>query len=296
MGDESGAVAESAPAVRVEGRRMTLQIVLWLWKDHRGRRAGVYGPDDVCRVASSIRKNTRMPHDIVCITDWEPEHFPSDIRVIPLWDDHRDLGGCYVRLKAFSPEMRDIIGERFIWLDIDCVITGNLDPVFSRREDAVFWRSCTVSSLPMNGSMVLQTAGARAQVWSTFQGAESAAITRGLNMVGSDQAWMAYVLGHDEAVWTSRRDGVCAFKRDCFKWLPPDARIVFFPGRTKPTNARTRLQHPWIEAHMTGDGPWPRKAMNDRVLRREAQRTRRSILRERAKAARQAAEAQAAAG
>jgi hypothetical protein len=186
--------------------------------------------------------------------------------------------------------MRGIIGERFIWLDIDCVITGNLDKVFSRKEDAVFWRSCTVANLPMNGSMVLQTAGARAQVWSEFKGAESAKITRGLQMVGSDQAWMAHILGPNEAVWTSERDGVCAFRRDCGKWLPRDARIVFFPGKTKPTNAKTRLQHPWIECYMEGQGPWPREEINVRVIRRSIRRTRRQILRDRAKAARSAAE------
>lgn len=274
---------------------MTLAAVLWLWSDPSGRRAGLYGPNDVCRVASSIRKNTTVPIEIVCITDYPAHEFPSDVRVIPLWPDHRDLGGCYVRLKAFSPEMADIIGPRFIWLDIDCVITGNLDPVFSRKEDAVFWRSCTVSTLPMNGSMVLQTAGARAQVWASFKGAESARITRDLGMVGTDQAWMAHILGPNEAVWTARQDGVAAFRRDCRKWLPAHARIVFFPGKTKPTDRKTQLQYPWIKTYMNGDGIWPRKAVNDRVIHREVRRTRRAILRERAKEARQAA-SEAAAG
>lgn len=273
-----------------------ISLCLFLWSDPTGRRASVYSPADVARVASSIRKNMRDPHELVAITDYPAHEFPSDIRVVPLWNDFRHLGGCYTRLRAFAPDMAEIIAPRFAWLDIDTVVTGDLTTIFRRSEDAVFWRSATVSSLPYNGSMVMMTAGARAHLLDAFDPDKTPKETRALNMIGTDQAAIAHILGPDEAVWTSHNDGVAAFRRDCFKWLPPDARIVFFPGKTKPTNVRTRLQHPWIEAHMNGDGPWPRKAMNDRVLRREAQRTRRSILRERAKAARQAAEAQAAAG
>lgn len=278
----------------MEERQVTLTIALFLWADPTGRRAGQYGPADVERVAASIRKNLTLPHEVAVITDSPPHEFSSNVRHIPLWDTFRSIGGCYTRLWAFHPSMREVIAERFAWMDLDCVVTGNLDPVFRRPEDIVFWRSATVASLPYNGSMVLMRAGARANLLDAFDPDKTPKETRALGMIGTDQAALAHILGPNEPVWTSRNDGVAAFRRDCFKWLPPDARIVFFPGKTKPTNARTRLQHPWIEAHMTGDGPWPRKAMNDRVLRREAQRTRRSILRERAKAARQAAEAAAA--
>jgi len=268
---------------------MTLQVCLWLWRDPSGRRAGLYSPDDVARMARSISRNVRIPHEIVCVTDHERHEFPSDIRVVPLWPDWRNMGGCYTRLKAFAPEMAEIIGPRFVWMDIDAVVTGDLTPLLQRKEDAVFWRSCTVASLPYNGSMVMMTAGARAQVWDEFQGPESAAITRGKQMIGTDQAWIAHVLGSGEAVWTAK-DGVCAFRRDCRKWLPPQARLVFFPGARKPTDARLRLQYPWIEAHMDGQGQWPRKVMNDRAIRYQLRRSRRDILRARVKAAREATE------
>lgn len=269
---------------------MTLQVVLFLWHDPTGRRASVYGPADVARVARSIRRHITIPHEIVCITDYPAHEFPSDIRVIPLWDDFRHLGGCYTRLRSFAPDMAEIIGPRFVWLDIDTVVTGNLDRIFSRREDIVFWRSCTVASLPYNGSMVMMTAGARAGLLDAFDPEKTPKETRARNMVGTDQAALAYLLGPDEAVWTSERDGVCAFRRDCSRWLPHDARIVFFPGKTKPTNAKTRLQHPWIECYMEGQGPWPREEINVRVIRLSIRRTRRQILRSRAKAARSAAE------
>lgn len=235
-----------------------IAIVFWLWADPTGRRAGLYGPADVARMARSVSRNLTLPHEIICVTDRPAIEFPSDIRVVPLWNDHRDLGGCYTRLKAFHPSMAEIIGPRFMWMDIDAVVTGNLDPIVSRKEDAVFWRSCTVPSLPYNGSMVLMTAGARAQVWKTFQGRASADITRAKKMIGTDQAWLAEVLGPREAVWTAERDGVCAYRRDAVRCLPDHARLVFFPGADKPQRDRTRGKSPWIGRHLEGQGGWPR--------------------------------------
>lgn len=233
-------------------------VVFWLWTCHTGRRAGLYGPDDVARMARSVSRNLTVAHEIVCITDRPPHEFPSDVRVVPLWTDHRDLGGCYTRLKAFHPSMAEIIAPRFVWMDIDAVVTGNLDPIVSRAEDAVFWRSCTVPSLPYNGSMILMTAGARAQVWKTFKGRESVEITRAKKMIGTDQAWIAEVLGPNEAVWTAQRDGVCAYRKDAVNFLPDHARLVFFPGADKPQRDRTRYKSPWIARYLEGAGKWPR--------------------------------------
>lgn len=275
----------------MEERQVTLTLALFLWNDPTGRRAGQYGPADVERVAASIRKNLTLPHEVAVITDSPPHEFSSNVRHIPLWDTFRSIGGCYTRLWCFHPSMSEVIAERFAWMDLDCVITGNLDPVFRRSEDAVFWRSATIASLPYNGSMVLMRAGARANLLDAFDPDKTPKETRALNMIGTDQAAIAHILGPDEAVWTSQRDGVSAFRKDCFKMLPHYTRLVFFPGKSKPTDAKVRLQHPWIETHMQGDGPWPREAVNERVVRREVRRTRRHIIRERARAARQAAEA-----
>lgn len=267
-----------------------ITIALFLWSDPSGRRANVYGPADVERVALSIRRNITIPHEVAAITDFAPHEFSSNVRYIPLWDMFRDLGGCYTRLWAFHPSMREIIGDRFAWMDLDTLVTGSLDPVFSRKEDAVFWRSCTVSTLPYNGSLVMMTAGARANLLDAFDPIETPRTTRELGMIGTDQAAMAHILGPDEAVWTAR-DGVCAFRRDCRKWLAQHARLVFFPGKTKPTQNKAQLQHPWIKDYMYGNGEWPRRKLNDRFIRREVQRGRRALLRARAKEARQAVEA-----
>lgn len=237
-----------------------ITLVLWLWRDPRSRwrEHYAYGPDTVNKMAWMIRRRITCEHEIVCITDQETG-FDSDIRIVPLWDDVRELGGCYTRLRAFAPDMAEIIGPRFCWLDIDAVVTGDLAPLLKRREEAVFWRSCT-TSIPYNGSMVMMTAGARRQVWDSFDPATSPRLTRDLGMIGTDQAWIAHTLGDQEAVWTVA-DGVCSFRRDCRNKLPSHSRIVFFPGKIKPNDPKTRFMHPWITANMGDpDQKFDRKA------------------------------------
>ena len=47
-----------------------------------------------------------------------------------------------------------------MWLDLDCVVTGNLDPVLGRSEDFIAWKDIAPPQ-PYCGSMVMMDAGAR---------------------------------------------------------------------------------------------------------------------------------------
>ena len=78
----------------------------------------------MARQAKAISDKLTLEHEIVCVTDHPPGSFPSHIRIVPVWDDWKELGGCYRRLKAFAPEMRDVLGPRFAWIDLDCAVVG----------------------------------------------------------------------------------------------------------------------------------------------------------------------------
>jgi hypothetical protein len=81
--------------------------------------------------------------------------------------------------------------------------------------------------------MMLITAGCRPQVFEKFD--QTGANISGDIFVGSDQAWLAYVLGRKEKVW-SERDGVYWYGSVHYKVrdrkTPP--RLLFFPGKIKP--------------------------------------------------------------
>lgn len=235
-----------------------LKVVAWLWRDEKYRFNSLfrYGPEHVNTLRNMVGRHLSMPHEFVCVCD-DPTGIDPDIRIVPLWDDLRHMGGCYTRLRAFAPDMRDLIGERFVWIDVDCVVTGPLDPLFDRSEDFVMWRN-GVGPTPYCGSMVMMTAGARSEVWEDFDPALSPQMGQGLGYVGTDQAWIAARLGTDEAVWTPK-DGVLSrhhvsggkLKRRAAQHrdLPANARIVFFHGPFSPCSPKTQARHPWIVEH-----------------------------------------------
>lgn len=259
-----------------------LRVVCWRWSNTGPKRKRVaYTADHVNRFANMVRRNLSMPHEVVCVTD-QPEGLDPSIRIVPLWDEGlREKGGCYVRLKAFSPEMQDIIGERFVSMDIDCVVTGPLDPLFDRDDEFVMWKNVGRGTTYC-GSMFLMTAGARRQVWDEFDVNDLELRTGKLdsshpggrwvhpyaldtgNVIGSDQAWISAVLGPDEAMWTAA-DGVLSFKADVHPRyyrrrlikrdtpppaeLPEHSRVVFFHGREDPSQAHIQRACPWIETH-----------------------------------------------
>lgn len=236
-----------------------IRVVTFLWTDegYRFNKLFRYGADHVNRWAASVRRNLTIPHEVVCVTD-TPEGIDPSVRIVPMWGDLRDMGGCYTRLRAFAPDMAEIIGPRFVWMDVDCVVVGSLDPLFSRTEDFVMW-SNGYSGNPYCGSMVMMDAGARRQVWDDFDPETSPVAAK--RYVGTDQAWIAHRLGPDEATWT-KSDGVLSrydvgilngMTRGTYKLrsrpLPGNARVVFFHGPVDPSLPAIREQMPWIDLH-----------------------------------------------
>jgi hypothetical protein len=223
-----------------------LQIVLWKWANpSRLHILFDYSADAVNRLRRQLAEHLTIPHDVVCITD-NPSGIDSGIRIIPLWPDTGELGGCWRRLRAFAPDMRTLIGPRFAWIDLDSVIVGSMDDILTRPEPIVLYRSNSVEGTPYNGSMLLMDAGARAEVWDRFDQQRSPLIVKNAGLTGTDQAWMAHVLGPHEAVWTAEQ-GVMHFMRDCVPDLPDHSRIVFFPGVQKMHMPNAQRHAPWIQ-------------------------------------------------
>lgn len=231
-----------------------LRVVCWKWTQPGYRDRFTAWHVNVLR--RMVARHYADAHEFVCITD-DPRGLEDGIRVIPLWNDFGDVSSphgsaypsCYRRLRAFSEEAAETIGPRFVSLDLDTCITRDLRPVWNRPEDFVIWGDTTPRSY-YNGSMFLMTAGARRQVFEQFDPKRSPAVTRNARLLGSDQAWISYVLGRGQPMW-SIDDGVYSFRNHLAGRadLPADARIVFFHGHKKPWNPNVQRSHPWIVEH-----------------------------------------------
>lgn len=227
-----------------------LSIVTFKWRTP-GYRA-TFTSEHVNTLRRMVRRHYPKPHRFICITD-DPAGLAEGIEAVPLWDDHRAVPnptgggrpGCYLRLKLFDPAIEALVGKRFVMMDLDVVVTGDLSPIFDRPEPAVFWKS-PHNEWPYNGALMMMDAGARPEVWADFDPVESPRATHARGYRGSDQAWISHRLGAGEAVWTER-DGV-VFQNDL--WMPSSrmsrgARLVFTTAGHPPWTARAR----WVQEH-----------------------------------------------
>lgn len=231
-----------------------LAVVCWKWAAAPQYRSQ-FNAKHVNVLQSMVARHLRVPHRFICITD-DPAGIKCE--TIKLWSDPvvpgmaPDRPNCYRRLRLFSREAVSLVGPRYLSLDLDTVICGDITPLVDRKEDLVMWGD-TARGTPYNGSMVLHSPGTRAQVWEQFHPVKSPAKGRALRYVGSDQAWIGACLGTGEAKWSSK-DGVYSFRNEIQAprgngQLPKDARIVFFHGKFDPWQPEVQKSYPWISEH-----------------------------------------------
>lgn len=221
-----------------------ITALTWLWKQPGSRT--VYNELHVAIWADMVSRNLTLPHELACVTEHR-QGIPPNVRVIdpphdfdairiPTWRDHRPQ--CLRRLAMFRKDAAELFGgDRLICFDLDCVIGGSLDSLFAGDEDFRIAKG-TAPSRPYNGSLISLRAGSRTSVYDQFtpEGAAEA----GRRFVGSDQAWLAHILGPDEPVWTAD-DGLAFHGASAAE----EPRIKFYPGSTKPWDAKDE----WTRRH-----------------------------------------------
>lgn len=235
-----------------------LDVVCFKWKPLIANYRSKFKGHHVNVLRNMVARNYAGEHRFSCITD-DPSGIDNNIRIIPLWKDFANIRSpfgihqpsCYRRLKLFSQEAKDIIGERFVCLDLDVVITGDLSPLWDRTEEFVALESATVSPrYRYNGSMLMMTAGSRVKVWNDFHPISSPKITKGLGWFGSDQAWISYRLGDGEATWGTA-DGVYSYRIHIApknNVLPKNAKLVVFHGIDDPWEHKAQ-GFDWVRAN-----------------------------------------------
>ena len=253
-----------------------ISIICWLWNDnnqlHPKKRIR-FTADHVNILYGMIKRNLHIDYEMVLITDnsINIDQINSEIRIIPLWDDYKEMGGCFRRLKVFSPEFKDILGNnRFVTMDIDCVITNDITPLLNRDDDFIIWAE-EWRKWVYCGSMWMMNCGAREKVWAGFNPIDYPVNKNGKYSGGTDQKRINNVLyKNGENTWSSM-DGVYSFITDIQKRekgqikithygkrkvygsktgdLPKNARIVFFNGKVDPSNKELQKEYPWILQH-----------------------------------------------
>jgi hypothetical protein len=212
-----------------------LRVCTWLWGT---KWSWAYAT----RLFAGLHRNLRQPFRGVLVTD-QPIYGSGADLVCPIAEEDRPLlarPGCLVRMRMFDPLWQQAIGaqpgDRIVNIDVDAVITGELDPLFDRADEFTILQHVNQTNpCPFNGSLWMFRAGERHDVWNDFSFEAIARLP--FHSIPDDQGWLHHKFPNAKA-WT-HRDGVYAFKKiswppftaDVKHGLPDGARVVAFPGR-----------------------------------------------------------------
>ena len=242
-----------------------ITIVCWKWEPIGGvpttKKHARFHSGHVNALLEMLKKHLHRPFRLLCATD-DPEGIDPEVQIVPLWDEFRFMGGCFVRLHCFRKDF-DLFGGRFTSIDLDTIITGDITPLFDRTEDFIIWQPDNDGNriAAYCGSLWTLTAGSHPEVYDSFDPSIIRPNRNNKYLGGSDQLHISKQLPN-AAIYTTE-DGIHNFVPDiqaAGKGLPEDARIVFFNGRYMPDDRFIAIEAPWIMEH------YPLAAQGDSVF------------------------------
>jgi hypothetical protein len=224
---------------------MALNVITWLW-------GSKYGTRDVIRLANAVEDQLRCEHRFYLFTDRSHFGLPSRVRVCAISDPMLCARHCFCRLRMFDPVWQGWHGidGKIISLDLDVIITGEIDHLFAGDASFKILKGANASNPnPFNASVMMLHSGAHAEVWTDFSIERARDIP--YHEFPDDQGWIHHKLPWADG-WSVGTSGIYAFKKPGWPRgqddLPDDARIVVFIGSRKPQ----QFEHvPWIRKYWT---------------------------------------------
>lgn len=225
-----------------------LAICTWLWGDK-------FEMSEVVRLRNMLKRNVTIPYKFILFTNvFEP--IRNDAMLFyPIIDPKLlHVNGCFARLRIFDPEFQykveiavDQKFDRFATIDLDTVLTKNIDPLFDiDAKFAIMQGGNAANPCPYNGALQLLRKGAYPEVWDDFTLEKASKVP--FYSFPDDQGWIHHKLPNMPG-WKTGTQGVYVFRKpgwpDATDNLPKDARLVTFINKTPK-----QLQHlPWIKEH-----------------------------------------------
>lgn len=216
-----------------------------------------YGPEYANTLYNMVRRNTARPLRFVCFTDDETGLDPG-IETQPL--PPIELPATHIRkawrkIALTQPNLGGLTGN-VLYMDLDVVVTDNIDAFFDFAPDATY---CISENWTQRGSgigntsVVRLTVGAHAHVYERVM-ADPDVVLGYRNEQILQSEWIA-----DKSYWPAA--WCVSFKHSLLPPFPlnylmtaklkPDTKVVCFTGYPNPPHAR--------------DGVWPEKTWYKRI-------------------------------
>ncbi|MFO7936463.1 MAG: hypothetical protein R6V06_02525 [Kiritimatiellia bacterium] len=215
----------------------------------------LYGPEYVNRLYNMVHRETTGELDFVCLTDNQEDINPAvrcfECPEIDIPPPHNMRGWRKLNLYAKSDSLFGLSGD-WLYLDLDVVVTGPLDPFFEYKPSAPF---IVMKNWTQPGSGIGNTSCYRFRV-----GNDTYLLTDLLNkhaeILNKFSNSQTYISRNVKQIEFWPDEWCVLFKVQCIPpwplrfWktpvLPESARVVAFPGVPNP--------------HQAVRGEWPVKA------------------------------------
>lgn len=129
---------------------------------------GFYSPDYVSKFYKSLKRNTSIPFQSVCISD--NKDVEADI-VLP-YNHHSDIKKHWHKLKFFSPQYGyQQSNDEIVVMDIDQVIVNNVDELIGhpvKEDQLITYGQWWENKLGINGGFYKFKSGNLKYIWDDF--------------------------------------------------------------------------------------------------------------------------------
>lgn len=204
----------------------------------------------VNKLYGMVARNVTPPFNFYCITE-NSDGIRPEVKIKPLISIPADIHhtkGWWYKLGIFSPDL-DLTGD-MLFLDLDVVVTGNLDKFFNLKGDFCIiedWNSSPRRTI-YNSSVMRFNKEKYRFIWDKFLENPQAVMKRHVG----DQNWITECLGQTATFWP--KDWCLSFKYQCSDGLPNEEGIVIFHGRPNPDEIKDKdwnryKKAPWINVY-----------------------------------------------
>ena len=231
-----------------------MNIVCLKWGDK-------YGPEYVNRLYSGVNRNCSIPFKFICFTD-NDHGLNTNIQTIPIDSsslpvNQRGFQGWWFKLHLF--ENNNGLNGRVVYIDLDTVITGNIDHILQNTQGFVtlrdFYRGYPPNQPPrdeVGSGLLAWDHNEHDYFYSEFMPSAEKLMPR---YPGGDQMWIQD-RQQERTYWQDHfPNQIVSFKAHCVPHrsrakvsskLPHDARIVCFHGPPRPHEV---AHHDWMKQH-----------------------------------------------
>lgn len=209
------------------------------------KSGGDYSREYVINLRRGVAQHLTLEHRFICLTDTVKEAvFDEDTQI--QWEPLRhDWPGWWSKVEMFRPDLERY--GRFLYLDLSCVVVGELDDIASYDGPA-----CTTSDWYYGGpspSILSFAPKEMRAVWDLFNSGPEHWMKQGDKHIApdfGDQILVNKVYGKDGLKrWQNELPGqIVSFKVHCKVGIPNGARLVKFHGQPRIHDC----EEPWVNA------------------------------------------------